>query len=317
MLLRLSRVRPTIEWPRLFMGAGLKRGKGSLQTNQGDSRGVNQAPVAVRRGDAMMSRMRDPEDAATHLWGLASEREALASSILVWRASAPDLLLASYLYAVRPADLDTFDFDLDMARARGVRRVVLERDTPEWVEAELRLRGWTADDELRLELPREAELAGSPPSIDVRPAAQVDPAWRVRGELLRADHVEEDTRHGVPPRAPEETAAIVEHRRALEGFAPYLCAMEGDEIAGFLCTWTSPTGTGVIEDVYVRPSSRGTGIATALLHAAVAELRNVDAERVVIAAEIGDTPAQRYVRGGFRPDHVVRSCVLASRTQHE
>jgi GNAT superfamily N-acetyltransferase len=259
----------------------------------------------------MMSSMRDPEDAATHLWGLASEREALAASVLVTRPSAPDLLLASYLYAVRALDLATFESDLDMARARGVRRVVLERDTPAWVEAELRLRGWTAEEELRLELPSDAQLAGSPPRVDIRPGTQVDPAWRARGELLRADHIEEDTRHGIPPRPPAQTAAIVEHRRAMEGFAPYLCAMEGDEVGGFLCTWTSPTGTGVIEDVYVRPGSRGAGIATALLHAAVAELRTAGADRVVIAAEIGDTPAQRYARVGFRPDHVVRSCVLA------
>ncbi|NLP82752.1 GNAT family N-acetyltransferase [Microbacterium sp. CFH 90308] len=212
---------------------------------------------------------------------------------------------------MRPADLATFDSDLGIARARGIRRVVLERDTPKWVEAELRLRGWTVEDELRLELAGDAQLAGSPPQVDVRAGSQVDPDWRARGELLRADHIEEDTRHGVPARAPAQTAAIVEHRRALEGFAPYLCAMEDDEIAGFLCTWTSPTGVGVIEDVYVRPSSRGAGIATALLHAAVTALRTAGAGRIVIAAEIGDTPAQRYARVGFRPDHVVRSCVLA------
>lgn len=259
-----------------------------------------------------MTSVDDPEDAATHLWGLASEREALAASVLVTRPSAPDLLLASYLYAVRPLDLATFETELEIARSRGVRRVVLERDTPEWVEAELRLRGWTVEDELRLELPSGAQLAGSPPQIDVRPGRQVDPAWCARGDLLRADHIEEDTRHGVPPRAPAQTAAIVEHRRAIEGFAPYLCAMDDDEVAGFLCTWTSPTGTGVIEDVYVRPSSRGAGIATALLHAAVSALRTAGADRVVIAAEIGDTPAQRYARVGFRPAHVVRACVLAS-----
>lgn len=252
----------------------------------------------------------DPEDAATQLWGLASERVALAASVLVTRPSAPELLLASFLYAVRPADVAALDTDLRAALARGVRRVVLEHRTPAWVEAELRLRDWTVEDELRLELPDGAPLAGSPPPVDVRPGARADPDWRIRGDLLRADHLEEDARHGVPPRPEADSAAIVQHRRAIEESAPYLCAMRGGEVVGFLCTWVSPAGTGVIEDVYVRPASRGVGVATALLHAAVAQLRRSGAGRITIAAEIGDTPARRYARLGFRPHHVVRSCLL-------
>lgn len=256
------------------------------------------------------AKTRDPEDAATHLWGLASERVDLAASMLATRPDAPDLPLATYLYALRPHDVATFDTDLREALNRDVRRVVLEQDTPAWVEAELRLRGWTVEDELRLELPDGATLAGSPPPIDVRPATQVDPRWQTRGELLRADHLEEDARHGVQPRPPTQTAAIINHRRAIEPFAPYLCAMHNGEVVGFLCTWISPSGTGVIEDVYVRPRSRGAGIATALLHEAVTALRTAGAGSITIAAEIGDTPAQRYAHLGFRPHHIVRSCLL-------
>lgn len=254
----------------------------------------------------------DPEDAATHLWGLASSREALAASVLMTRPSAPHLLLASYLYAVQPADVATLESDLDVALAHGIRRVVLEHRTPAWVEAELRLRGWAVEDELRLRLHAGTGLGGTPPSVEVRPAAHVDPDWLARARLLRADHLEEDARHGVPPRPEGDSEAIVEHRRAIAEFAPYLCAMHDGEVVGFLCTWVSErTRTGVIEDVYVSPTSRGRGIATALLHAATAKLHKSGVERITIAAEIGDTPAQRYARLGFRAHQVVRSCVLA------
>ncbi|WP_420111511.1 GNAT family N-acetyltransferase [Pseudactinotalea sp.] len=254
----------------------------------------------------------DPEDVATHLWGLASAREALAGSVLMTRPAAPGLTLASYLYAVRPAGPGALDADLDLALDRGVRRVVLESSTPPWVEAALRLRGWAVEDELRLELPRGTQLSGSPPSIEVRPASHVDQDWQVRAGMLRADHLEEDARHGVPARPTPATEAIVEHRRAIAEFAPYLCAMHDGEVAGFLCTWLSPARVGVIEDVYVRPPHRGRGIATALLHAAVAELRASGAGRIAIAAEIGDTPARLYSHLGFQPRRVVRSCVWST-----
>lgn len=254
----------------------------------------------------------DPEDAATHLWRLASARKALAASVLVTRPSAPHLLLASYLYAVRPADVATLEADLNVASAHGIRRVVLEHRTPSWVEAELRRRGWAVEDELRLRLPAGSGPAGTPPPVEVLPAALVDPDWRARALLLRADHLEEDARHGVPARPERDSEAIVEHRRAIAEFAPYLCAVHDDEVVGFVCTWVSGNRTGVIEDVYVSPASRGRGIAPALLHVATAELHEAGADRITIAAEIGDDPAQRYARLGFRAHEVIRSCVLGA-----
>lgn len=63
----------------------------------------------------------------------------------------------------------------------------------------------------------------------------------------------------------------------------------------------------MIEDVFVSPGRRGSGLAAALLHAAVEVLRDQGCGPVTFAAEVGDTPADLYRRRGFRPDRVVRS----------
>lgn len=252
-----------------------------------------------------------PEDAASHLWSLASDHERLGAATLAVRPAAPELQLATFLYDVQPRDSHELATDLTTAIEQGCRRVVLESRTPAWVEAMLLLDGWSSEAELRLELAAGETLEGSPGDVEVLQGAHVDPDWHRRGAMLRTDHLEEDARHGVPPRPIAQTEATIAHRAALEQYAPYLCAMHDGEVVGFLCTWVSPAGIGVIEDVFVDPAHRGRGLATTLLHRAVVDLRARGASTIGIAAEIGDAPATLYARLGFAPHHVVRSCVLA------
>ncbi|GAB3480708.1 GNAT family N-acetyltransferase [Nocardiopsis coralliicola] len=252
--------------------------------------------------------MEYPEDGAVRLWGLGSERVPLGAAVVARREAAPALDLANFLYAVRPDGPAELAGVLGRAAELGVHRAVVERTTPAWVEAELAMRDWRLDRELRLELDPGARLAGVPPDGEVRPASAVDPDWSVRAGMFRDDHLEEDARRGDPPRPAEHTAATVAHRAALEeGGAVYHCAVRSGDIAGFACTWQSPEGLGVIEDVFVRPGHRGRGIATALLHHAVAVLRAGGALRIGISAEVDDTPKHLYARLGFRPRRLLRS----------
>jgi GNAT superfamily N-acetyltransferase len=255
--------------------------------------------------------MEAPEDHTTHFWALASDRVELGSSMWARRASAPSLGLANFMYAVRPENVRALDADLVRATAAGhCLRIVIESGTPKWVEAELALRGWAVENEFRFELAPDATLADSPPVAHVRPAREVDPDWTVRSQMFRRDHLEEDERRGAPPRPLAHTAATIEHRRDLESQATYHCTQRDGEFAGFVCTWSGPAASGMIEDVFVHPDHRGHGVATALLHSAVGTLRSQGAHRITIAAEVGDTPALLYARLGFRPRSLVRSCVL-------
>ncbi|MFI6426947.1 GNAT family N-acetyltransferase [Promicromonospora sp. NPDC050880] len=248
-----------------------------------------------------------PEDDTVRFWGLASTHEQLDGSCLARREAAPRLGLATFLYAVTPRDAEVLRHDLATAAARGCRRVVVEDRTPRWVEAELLLDGWAAEDELRLVLPDRQALAGTAPQHRVLRAEDADPGWAARRAMLRTDHLEEDARHGVPERPVADTDATVAHRQALERHATYFCAERRGDVAGFVCAWRAPSGQGVVEDVFVAPEHRGHGVARALLRHAVGALRAEGAGPVGIAAEVGDTPGHLYARLGFRPHRTVRS----------
>ncbi|MDI5979865.1 hypothetical protein [Amycolatopsis magusensis] len=193
--------------------------------------------------------MLTPEDETVHLWGLASDRVPLGSSVIARRQSSSDLGLANFLYAVTPRNVGDLEADLADATSAGCSRVIIESRTPPWVEAELLLRGWNIEQELRLVLDAAAPLAESPATHTVRPADDCDPDWSARAEMFRLDHLEEDARHGVTPRSTARTAAIIEHRRDLERHVSYSCAQRLGQVAGFLCHWKAPSGCGVIEDV--------------------------------------------------------------------
>jgi ribosomal protein S18 acetylase RimI-like enzyme len=255
--------------------------------------------------------MRAPQDDVTHLWSLASERTALGAAALATRPAAPKLGLANFVYALHPDSPGDLEADLAEAVQRSQHvRIVIEPDTPSWVEAELLLRGWQLELEYRLVLPPATGLTGSAAPTDIRPAAEVDADWSERAALFRLDHIEEDLRHRTSPRSQQETDAVVEHRRQLERHATYHCTYSHDTVTGFACSWLTPEGRGVIEDVFVHPEHRKRGLATALLCYAVADLRRAGAGAITIAAEVGDTAVQLYARLGFSPNSVIRSYAL-------
>ena len=65
-------------------------------------------------------------------------------------------------------------------------------------------------------------------------------------------------------------------------------------------------GVGAVEDLFTHPDFRHRGLATALIHHCVAEVRSEGAGPIVISADTTDTPKRMYAALGFRPVAVKR-----------
>jgi GNAT superfamily N-acetyltransferase len=243
-------------------------------------------------------------DAVTDYWTLGATATDLGDAILVRRSGLP---ASTFLHRLRPASARELDGVLDAARAatgESVRQIVLDPGAPPFVEAELRVRGWTVDHAVQLVLPVGADL---PVAADapVRPAVEADrPTLRA---LFRADHVEEDERVGRPHRSEARTDAIMAERWSLGPAVRWFVVDEGDGAVGFFASWGGGArGIGVVEDLFVRADRRGRGHARALIATAVAAARADGAGEIVIGADPTDTPQRLYARLGFRPALVLR-----------
>jgi ribosomal protein S18 acetylase RimI-like enzyme len=108
----------------------------------------------------------------------------------------------------------------------------------------------------------------------------------------------------IRPLADEDVAAVDArlplHRLGQEG--TYLVAWDGDEPVGHAFVAWSGTKLGVpeIQDVWVLPERRRSGVATGLTHAAEEEAVSRGVDRISLSVGIGNGPAQAlYVRLGF------------------
>jgi len=193
------------------------------------------------------------------------------------------------------------------------RRVVIDAGTPDELEAVLALQDWRLELQLQLVLPPTTPVVT--PTSTVRPATD-EADWKAITDLLRNDHLEEDGRHGDPPRPLAQTQEAVALRRSLGPDVEYLLAEQGDRVIGCIAIWVRGKGVGLIEDVFVRTEARGAGIATQLLRHAVHRGRRRQAREIIIGAEIKDTPKHLYAKFGFAPAAVLRSFV-APPLQHD
>ncbi|MHC1560945.1 N-acetyltransferase family protein [Actinomycetospora sp. C-140] len=241
-------------------------------------------------------------DVVTDYWSLGAEVDDLGDAVLVHR---PGLPRSTFLHRLRPRGVEELDSALDAARTIAqVPQIVLDPDTPPFVEAELVVRGWRVDTSVQLVLP--PRVPGPAPDGPVRPAADAD--RDTLRALFRADHLETDRRSGRAPRSEERTDATVEERWALGPSVHWFVADDGEGPVGFFASWAGGArGTGVVEDLFVREDRRGRGYARALIGAAVADARVGGAGPVVIGADPSDTPMTWYARLGFRPTVILRS----------
>jgi GNAT superfamily N-acetyltransferase len=148
------------------------------------------------------------------------------------------------------------------------------------------------------------------PDFHIRPATPADrPALGELGALLmRVHHGFDPLRFLAPGRNPEEGYGRFLVSQLGGDEALVLVAERGSEIIGYVYatlegqSWRElRNACGFIDDVVVRESERESGVATALLEAAMAWLRGRGAPRVLLWSADQNAAAQRlFGRLGFR-----------------
>ena len=80
----------------------------------------------------------------------------------------------------------------------------------------------------------------------------------------------------------------------------FLAYIAGEPV-GYFNAWEGIDGVGQVENLFVHPSYRHRGVATALIAHCVDDARAHGGGPVVIVSDPTDTPKQMYVALGFRP----------------
>src|SRR5687768_10163417 len=131
---------------------------------------------------------------------------------------------------------------------------------------------------------------------------------RLGALLLRAHHKFDEQRFMAPGRNPEAGyGSFLRSQLRDDDVAVFVAEREG-EVIGYVYAGLEPRSwkelreaCGFIHDIAVREEGRRTGVATALVDAAIAWLRSRGAPRVVLWSAEQNAPAQRlFDRLGFR-----------------
>jgi len=219
--------------------------------------------------------------------------------------------------AVTDAEIDALLAVMDDVYAgMAHRRVVVDLDTPDALEARLALDGWTLDSTLQHVLtgPLRLDRVGhrGPPGLDIRAALDEDD-WAAMGHLTRLDHLEQSTRDGHEDRSADLTRDMVEHRRAkAPTVQAWLARVRGQDV-GMFSSMPTPGGgsgrVGLVEHLFVQPRWRGQGISVALIERCVADVRRRGGDQVIIGSDPTDWPKGLYTRLGFRPAWLERAWI--------
>lgn len=222
----------------------------------------------------------------------------------------PDVYDANHVRAVRTATPEGVARLLERADrefAHSPQRLVrIDPDTPAVVEAELVLRGYRRSATVFLLL--DGALAGPAPAHDVRPIGD-EPGWAVQARLKQSDWDEIAASKGLRDAAHIGGQLARVDRAKCPPAVWWLAHVEGRP-CGYVASFVGPVGMGQVEDLYVAPDVRRRGIATALIHRAVADCRTRGAGPVLICADVDDTPKRMYAALGFRPLAVEQKYLL-------
>lgn len=176
--------------------------------------------------------------------------------------------------------------------------------TPPAFEARLALEGYERSEALLLLL--EGRLHVEAKSFEIR-LVEDEPTWREYTELKHLDWRE----HAANFSADAKDAAIAQALAASSRLkcppVRYVLAYEDECAVGYCNAWEGLDGVGQVEDLFVHPSYRHRGIATALIHYCVAAARGRGAGPVAIVANVTDTSKTMYAALGWRPIAIAES----------
>lgn len=222
----------------------------------------------------------------------------------------PDVYDANHVRAVRAATVDEVECLLaraDREFAHCPQRLVrLDPDTPTVVEAALVLRGYQRSAVVLLLL--EGTLGGTVGPHDVRRIVD-DAGWVAQAQLKQRDWDEvaaSKSLHGLA----HIGGQMARVDRAKCPPAQWWLAYRDGRACGYVGSFAGRTGVGQVEDLYVAPEVRRRGLATALIHRAVADCRARGAGPVLIVADVDDMPKRLYAKMGFRPLAVEQKYLL-------
>ncbi len=226
---------------------------------------------------------------------------------------APDVYDANFLEVGPESAVESALAFLDVELAERTHRSVrTDPFSPPEFDADLTLRDFIPDPTIQLLL--DGELLGPrPKDCDIR-RVQSEADWTTLSRLFRADHLETDRKRGTSIFSPSLTKQIVANNRLAQKHLHFFMAWDKDEAVAFFSSWFSSwpgtQGGGMVEDLFTLPSHRNRGIARALIHQCVGDARARGADRVLIGAEVDETPKDLYAAMGFRA-----TCITTSWTK--
>jgi GNAT superfamily N-acetyltransferase len=176
----------------------------------------------------------------------------------------------------------------------------VDRDTPTQFEAWLLMEGYQRSDSLVMVL--TGELRGTPMPHEIR-LVETDTDWQALYDLVvLADREFDPSARQTGNERPSDARA--QRISMLQSISPpvryWLAYAEGVPRA-FFSSWTSNYGIAVLDDLYTHPAYRRRGLATALIHHCVAEVRARGAGPVALETDPADTPKHMYAAMGFGP----------------
>ena len=233
------------------------------------------------------------------------ERFEAEGAVFVRNRSIPDKYYANHVEQVTastPEEIARLSERVEVEfEGFGHRYFYVDRDTPVEFEAWLLMEGYQRTDSLVMVL--TGELRGTPKPYEIR-LVETDADWQAYYGLIATADREFDSSTPPPTANDRESEAQSQRIAALRSVSlpvRYWVAYAERAPRAFFCSWTSTEGVGVLDDLYTHPDYRRRGLATALVHHCVADVRASGAGPVALETDPADTPKNMYAAMGFRP----------------
>ena len=235
------------------------------------------------------------------------ERFEANGAIFVRNRSIPDKYYANHVEQVTastPEEIARLSARIEVEfEGFGHRYFYVDRDTPVEFEAWLLMEGYQRTDSLVMVL--TDDLRGTPKPYEIR-LVETDADWQgLYRDLIATGRPGIRPQHSVGrPTTVDASEAQDQRIAALQSVAPpvryWLAYAEGAPRA-FFSSWMSSDGIAVLDHLFTHPDYRRRGLATALVHHCVADVRASGAGPVALETDPADTPKHMYAAMGFRP----------------